>query len=121
VDGSTIPLGKPFQYTENNWVLCGWDENRVPPGKHTVTVNVKSSGQAFLFDQFRYVPSTTVDGTIFMDFRDSKIQYGDGWAMLGTVARMAPNGGAVMTIPFYGEAATILEFTPEMSLIIFDI
>lgn len=77
----------------------------VSSGRHTVTVTAKSNGQAFLFDYFIYTPSpgaNVQNAEILVPFTSPDIKYGSGWAKLGTDATMAPDGGAVMTFPFYG-------------------
>ncbi|KAF9485593.1 hypothetical protein BDN70DRAFT_871263 [Pholiota conissans] len=103
VDGTTLPLPSSFAYMENNWILCTW--SNIGAGKHTLTVTVTSSSQAFLFDKFQYIPSSTADVTnadLLLDQNDAALQYGSGWQNLGTIAKMAPAGGAVVTLPFYG-------------------
>ena len=104
VDGTAIPLGNPFAYVENNWVLCQW--SNIAAGQHTLKVTATSSKQAFLFDQFQYVPSHSADiknANIMIDCTDAAINYDSGWKNLGgDLARMAPAGGAVMSFPFYG-------------------
>ncbi|KAF8957095.1 hypothetical protein BDZ97DRAFT_1924836 [Flammula alnicola] len=113
VDGTNIPLPTPFPYVENNWVLCEW--STISAGQHTVTVTAQSSGQAFLFDQFQYVPSPTAaisNSAIVVGFQDAALQYGSGWQNLGTVGEMAVNGGAVVTFPFYGTGISWYATTP---------
>lgn len=104
VDGATIPLSSPFPYVENNWVLCQW--TNITAGQHTLKVTATSTTQAFLFDQFQYVPSTNADITganIVIACTDTAINYDSGWQSLGgSLARMAPAAGAVMSFTFYG-------------------
>ncbi|KAF5316553.1 hypothetical protein D9619_006745 [Psilocybe cf. subviscida] len=106
VDGNPIPLKNPFPFTENNWVLCSWDSSIVPFGQHTLTVNVKSAGRAFLFDYFTYIPSPNANvnnAGISLACTDSALQYGAGWKLYGdNLGRMAPAGGAPVSLSFYG-------------------
>ncbi|KAF5316551.1 hypothetical protein D9619_006747 [Psilocybe cf. subviscida] len=106
VDGKSILLQDPFAFTENNWPLCSWNSSIVPFGQHTLTVNVKSNGRAFLFDYFTYVPSPNADvnnAGIRLACTDSALQYGAGWEVYGgDLGRMAPVGGAPMALSFYG-------------------
>jgi len=112
VDGATIPLSKPFAYVENNWVLCSW--TNIADGQHTLKVTATSSTQAFLFDQFQYVPSPNADITgvnIVIANTDTAIDYDSGWKTLGgTLSMMAPAAGAVMSFSFYGEFALFFFF-----------
>ncbi|KAF9563615.1 hypothetical protein CPC08DRAFT_760785 [Agrocybe pediades] len=105
IDGNTIPLGKPFQFTENNWTLCSWSADQVSPGKHTLTVTSTSSGQTLLLDYIQYTPSPGVsvsNSFIRIDDTDSAIQYGSGWQSINGLGRIAANGGSTMTLSFYG-------------------
>lgn len=105
VDGRVIPQEKPFPYFENNWDLCKWTANDVSDGQHRVEVNVRSNGQAFLFDRFQYVasPSANIQNSVVsVHYNDPAVTYGSGWGNLGDIGRMAPDGGATMTFKFYG-------------------
>ncbi|PPQ68395.1 hypothetical protein CVT25_007933, partial [Psilocybe cyanescens] len=113
VDNTIITLKTPFPYTENN---CKWDENTIPAGRHTVTVTAKSSGRAFLFDFFQYIPSpgaNVQNAEIYVPFDSPDIKYRSGWKSLGRDAIMAPNGGAVLTFPFYGTGITWVGTIPR--------
>ncbi|CAA7265192.1 unnamed protein product [Cyclocybe aegerita] len=113
VDGTKIPTGDPFQYTENNWVLCSW--NNVADGRHTVRVVARSQGRNFLFDRFEYVPSSSTNiqnAVISASFSDSALQYSSGWGTLGNIARHAPAAGATLTIPFYGTGVKWVGYIP---------
>jgi hypothetical protein len=110
VDGATIPLSSPFAYVENNWVLCSW--TNIADGQHTLKVTATSSTQAFLFDQFQYVPSPNADITganIVIANTDAAINYDSGWKTLGgALSMMAPDAGAVMSFSFYGESTRFI-------------
>lgn len=114
VDGATIPLSSPFAYVENNWVLCSW--TNIADGQHTLKVTATSSTQAFLFDQFQYVPSPNVDITganIVIANTDTAINYDSGWQTLGgALSMMAPAAGAVMSFSFYGTGITWFGYIP---------
>ncbi|KIM44373.1 hypothetical protein M413DRAFT_442367 [Hebeloma cylindrosporum] len=114
VDGATIPLSAPFAYVENNWVLCSW--TNIAAGQHTLKVTATSTSQAFLFDQFQYVPSPNADITganIVISNTDSAINYDSGWKTLGgALSMMAPAAGAVMSLSFYGTGITWFGYIP---------
>ncbi|KAF9042903.1 hypothetical protein BJ165DRAFT_1529056 [Panaeolus papilionaceus] len=115
VDGRVIPQEKPFPYFENNWDLCKWTANDVSDGQHRVEVNVRSNGQAFLFDRFQYVasPSANIQNSVVsVHYNDPAVTYGSGWGNLGDIGRMAPDGGATMTFKFYGTGVSWIGTTP---------
>ncbi|KAF8159321.1 hypothetical protein B0H34DRAFT_399017 [Crassisporium funariophilum] len=114
IDGVNVPISSIFPYTENQWTFCSWDS--IQAGSHTITVRVKSKGQAFLFDRFSYLPTPGVNvqnADISVSFTDSALDYGSGWGGLGTIARMAPAAGAVVNFPFYGTGITWMGVTPK--------
>ncbi|KAF8159322.1 hypothetical protein B0H34DRAFT_796584 [Crassisporium funariophilum] len=103
IDGVNIPIAPIFPYVENQWTLCAW--NTIPAGRHTITVKVKSNGQAFMFDRLLYHPSPGVNvqnADIGVSYKDSALDFSSGWSGLQTIAIAAPAAGAFVNFPFYG-------------------
>jgi hypothetical protein len=106
IDKISIGATQPFQYPENNWLLC--EQQLLVDGQHLVTVNVSQATQAgrtFWFDDIVYTPSSNVpsDGAYtLVDNVDPAIAYGDGWLNLGNVANFTSQTGAGFVFNFTG-------------------
>jgi hypothetical protein len=104
VDNISIGATAPFQYDENNWLLC--EQANLIDGSHEITVNVTSTtGQPFWFDYVQYAPSASVSeqtAYVIVDHLDPAIQYGNGWAALGGTANMTSTQGSVLQFNFTG-------------------
>lgn len=84
VDGISIEPTTPFQFPENNWILC--TNNSLVDGPHVLTVNATvTNSQIFWLDRIQYVPSLSVplDGkSILVNNLDPQLlqyAYGPGW------------------------------------------
>ena len=120
IDGNTIPLKNPFQYTENNWTLCEWSSDQVSAGKHTLTVTSKSSGRALLFDYIVYTPTAGLgisNAFIKIPENDSAIQYGSGWQSITGLGRIAADGGSTAIVSFYGTCFVFPMFTLFLTIV----
>jgi hypothetical protein len=106
LDKISIGATPPFQYPENNWLLC--EQLQLVDGPHVVTVNVTqatASGRTFWFDDATYTPSSNVSkdrAYILVDNVDSDIVYGDGWGPLGATANFTTRTGTEMRFNFTG-------------------
>ncbi|KIJ44148.1 hypothetical protein M422DRAFT_30652 [Sphaerobolus stellatus SS14] len=113
IDNIKLPDQAPFQFFENNWVLCSQD--KLVDGPHELTVNVSTTGQHFYFDYIEYLPSSTVSlssKTLNVDHLDPAIQYGAGWQDLGSTANMTSVAGTELTFEFIGTSLSWLGFIP---------
>ncbi|KAG6812612.1 hypothetical protein H0H92_001831 [Tricholoma furcatifolium] len=95
VDNVSIGSTAPFQYPENNWVLCG--PSSFSDGQHTLTLKVSTSGNTFWFDYITYVPSPSVSlqsSVIMVQNTDPDVIYGSGWGALGGTANETSTVGS---------------------------
>ncbi|KIJ32452.1 hypothetical protein M422DRAFT_184512, partial [Sphaerobolus stellatus SS14] len=117
IDNIKMPDRDPFQFFENNWLLCTQDN--LVDGPHELTVNVSTTGQQFYFDYIGYFPSSTVSlssKTLNVDHLDPAIQYGAGWQALGSTADMTSVAGTELTFEFIGTSLSWLGLTtPDFS------
>ena len=107
IDNQSIGVMNPFQFVENNWVLCSTKNLTNSP--HTLTVNVNSKGQSFFFDYLQYDPSNQDDalaGALVQVPRDDPaIKYdADRWEPLGDIATLTRVRGSSMTFDFIGRS-----------------
>ena len=106
VDNVSIGSTQPFQYPENNWLLC--QQLQLADGPHVVTVNVTqatAAGRTFWFDDATYTPSPNLSkdqAYVLVDNLDPDIVYGAGWAPLGTTANFTTQAGTEMSFNFTG-------------------
>lgn len=106
VDDVSIGSMNPFQFVENNWVLCSVDG--LPDKSHVLTVNASSHGQTFWFDYLRYVPSANVpldNALVFVDHKDSELQYDSNWQALGSIGNMTDIRGSKVSLSFKGKTS----------------
>jgi hypothetical protein len=104
IDGVSIGSTSPFQYAENNWVLCTWNNNGTS-GSHVLTVNATSNGHPFYFDWLQYEPpqsASVENAVVFLDHMDAAIQYDSSWQALGGSANMTTNQGSIVMLDFIG-------------------
>jgi hypothetical protein len=106
VDKISIGSTPPFQYPENNWLLC--EDLQLVDGPHVVTVNVTQAtvaGRTFWFDDATYTPSPNLSkdqAYVLVDNTDPDIIYGDGWGPLGATANLTTQTGTEMKFNFTG-------------------
>jgi len=106
VDKISIGATQPFEFAENNWLLC--EQEQLVDGPHVVTVNVTqdtAAGRTFWFDNINYTPSLSVpkDGAyILIDNFDPDLFYGDGWGPLGGFANLTTTTSAELRFNFTG-------------------
>ena len=102
LDGRTVKRANPFQYVENNWVFCAFDN--LSGGEHTIGLNVKPKGRNFWFDYIEYRPTGTVDNEVVVAGRDdADLSYSTGWAALANVGHNTMIRGSTATFRFIGE------------------
>lgn len=115
LDGQEVARERPATTRQNAQAFCKFYE--LPPGRHTVRVDVTSNGQPFLFDMIQYRPTVSTDGVGFVSRFDPDMRYSDaGWQRLGDVARMATVGGSYIDYWFIGTEfyANIIEISTSM-------
>lgn len=104
IDGASIGATAPFQYPENNWLLCSADN--LTSTHHTLTVTASSKGRYFYFDYLQYVPSVPSDlsfSMVFVPPSDPNIEYDSSWTELGSVASVTRVNGSSAKFHFTGE------------------
>ena len=104
VDGNAIAPEPFFQFPENNWRFCYF--NNLTSGKHTVAVSVSSNGHSFYFDRLSYRPArdskSIVNDSIIVDFEDADLSYDSSWSPFSEISMMTKQNGATLTFPFVG-------------------
>ncbi|KAG6873170.1 hypothetical protein C0995_002019 [Termitomyces sp. Mi166 len=113
VDQISIGATKPFQFPENNWVLC--EEETITDGVHVITINVTSTGNTFWFDYITYTPSPSTSyetAVLLVQNTDSAMIYGAGWGALGGTANMTTKVGSEAIFSFVGTSLTWVGFIP---------
>lgn len=108
IDEINIHRTKPFNFTENNWLLCSYEG--LTDGPHNLTVSVTSNGHTFWFDYLQYTPSANVpleDAVILVDYKDPAIRYYSVWVE-NNVSMMTttPGSGAVFNFIGVSEPTT---------------
>jgi hypothetical protein len=116
IDNVSIGATNPFNFVENNWVLCSAEN--LTDTSHVMTVNAKSNGTTFWFDYFQYIPSVDIssstDGELVMiDNMDPDIHFDSSWQSLGNIANMTSTKGANVTFSFIGEISQLTPFHPS--------
>lgn len=112
LDGQEVARERPATTRQNAQAFCKFYE--LPPGRHTVRVDVTSNGQPFLFDMIQYRPTVSTDGVGFVSRFDPDMRYSDaGWQRLGDVARMATVGGSYIDYWFIGTRVTWIGMYPH--------
>lgn len=110
IDGVSIGSTSPFQYAENNWLLCTWNDNG-PAGSHVLTVNAKSTGHNFWFDWLQYEPpqsASVQNAVVYLDHMDAAIKFDSSWQSLGGSANMTTKEGSTVTLDFIGTHPCLL-------------
>ncbi|KAF9447284.1 hypothetical protein P691DRAFT_731767 [Macrolepiota fuliginosa MF-IS2] len=115
VDDVSIGREPPFQFPENNWLLC--DKTGLPDGSHTLRVDVKvvSPDHTFWVDQIRYVPSPTLpldNKVILLDNTDPAIKLDSQWSALGGTANMTTHTNSIALVDFIGTSVSWVAFIP---------
>ncbi|KAG6826442.1 hypothetical protein H0H92_015769 [Tricholoma furcatifolium] len=114
VDNVSIGSTAPFQYPENNWVLCG--SSSFSDGQHTLTLKVSTSGNTFWFDYITYVPSPSVSlqsAVIMVQNTDPDVIYGSGWGALAGFANETSTVGSQVKFNFIGTGFAWYGFIPN--------
>jgi hypothetical protein len=92
----------------NQWPFCRFSS--LIPGQHTIELVVRTKGNAFWFDEIKYVPTDVVSGeTIEVGQEDQDIRYGSYWQSYREVA-YTQTGGSRVTISFSGERCAFLSW-----------
>ncbi|KAJ7082031.1 hypothetical protein B0H15DRAFT_912536 [Mycena belliarum] len=109
IDGKEISYkDNTFQYAENNYDLC---HGTVPPGSHTLTVQVHSKKQPFYLDSVTYTPGGDVvpaAAVVLYTHLDTAIRYSPkaNWTdVSGQHVTQLTN--AVVDLSFHGTSATL--------------
>lgn len=113
IDNVSIGATNPFNFVENNWILCSAEN--LADASHVVTVNVKSLGRPFWFDYFQYVPSANVSTErelVMVQNMDPDIHFDSSWQPLGPNANMTVTKGGSVTFNFTGETSRPTPFHP---------
>jgi hypothetical protein len=106
IDNISIGATNPFNFVENNWILCSAEN--LPDTSHVVTVNVKSHGHTFWFDYFRYTPSANVSAEgelVLVQNFDPDIHFDSSWQPLSPNANMTVTKGGSVAFNFTGETS----------------
>ncbi|KAF6761804.1 hypothetical protein DFP72DRAFT_1165487 [Ephemerocybe angulata] len=112
LNGAETQKEAAFEYTENNWSFCKFYD--LPAGKHTVRIDITTSGQPFLFDQIQYKPTVSVnDAVAFITRYDADLVYDSSWQGLGDVGRMTTVQGSKATFSFIGNRLTWVAMYPH--------
>lgn len=114
IDGVSIGSTSPFQYAENNWALCTWNNNGAS-GSHVLTVNATSNGHPFYFDWLQYEPpqsASVQNAVVYLDHLDAAIKYDSSWQALGGTANMTTVAGSNVTLDFIGTQLSWYGFIP---------
>jgi hypothetical protein len=113
LDNVSIGSKSPYNFPENNWVLCQADS--LSDSLHNITLRATVRNQnTFWFDRIVYSPSSSVDldsSLIMVDKGDSAVTYGPGWQDMsvgGTVGKMTLQQGANATVDFSGEYLALM-------------
>ncbi|TEB33267.1 hypothetical protein FA13DRAFT_1627518 [Coprinellus micaceus] len=111
LDGRVVKRANPFQYVENNWVFCAFDN--LPGGEHTIGLNAKPKGRNFWFDYIEYRPTGTVDNEVVVAGRDdADLSYSTGWAALANVGHNTMIRGSTATFRFIGTGIGLYAMFP---------
>ncbi|KAF7303441.1 hypothetical protein MIND_00572900 [Mycena indigotica] len=114
VDGALIPTGDAtFPYFENNWGLC--QQDRLPPGQHTLTVTVHTKGRPFYIDSITYMPDekgADVDGAV-LEYRntDASVSFGTGW-QAWSGQNVTTTNAAQVALNFRGTEVVLMGYIP---------
>ncbi|KAG6844440.1 hypothetical protein H0H87_006981, partial [Tephrocybe sp. NHM501043] len=113
VDNISIGATDPFEFPENNWVLC--QQSTLNDGPHEVTVNVTTTGTTFWLDYITYTPSASAlyqESVLRVENSDTALLYGAGWGSLGGTANQTTAKGAQAKYDFVGTSVTWVGFIP---------
>ncbi|KAF8159353.1 hypothetical protein B0H34DRAFT_767602 [Crassisporium funariophilum] len=123
IDNVSIGSTNPFQFSENNWVLCS--KQNLTDESHVLTVNVNSKGRNFWFDSIHFNPSDSVpsdNALLSIENNDPSIRYDSSWEALGETATMTRTKDAKVSYDFtgvslawYGLIPTELSGTPSLA------
>ncbi|EDR06598.1 uncharacterized protein LACBIDRAFT_294669 [Laccaria bicolor S238N-H82] len=115
IDGVSIGSTSPFQYAENNWALCTWNNNGAS-GSHVLTVNATSNGHPFYFDWLQYEPpqsASVQNAVVYLGNLDAAIKYDSSWQSRGNTANMTTKGESKVTVDFIGTQLSWYGFIPS--------
>lgn len=99
--GQVVAKQSYFQYVENNWVFCSFQD--LTAGQYTIGLKVKTKGRTFWFDQIQYRPTGVVQNEVVATTRDdADLSYSKGWAALANVGYNTLVGGSTATFRFIG-------------------
>lgn len=105
VDGISIGAAKPFQFQENNWLLC--EQGVLSDGPHEITVNVTTiKGNTFWFDYLRFTPSPSAPfypAVLRVENQDPGILFDSNWKALGGSANVTTVAGSQASFNFTGK------------------
>lgn len=115
IDNISIGSTPPFQFAENNWVLC--EEPSLLDTRHVLSVNVTTMGNTFWLDQLQYTPSRNAvppNGTqvVMVSHTDPGVKFGGGWTSLGDTANCTTKLNSKLKFNFTGTSLTWLGFVP---------
>ncbi|KAG6907066.1 hypothetical protein DXG01_010712 [Tephrocybe rancida] len=113
VDKISIGSTTPFQYAENNWVLC--NQATLNDGPHEMTINVTTTGNTFWLDYITYTPSAAASyekAVLRVENSDPAILLGAGWGSLGGTANQTTAKGSQAKFDFVGTSLTWVGFIP---------
>ncbi|KDR80873.1 hypothetical protein GALMADRAFT_115932 [Galerina marginata CBS 339.88] len=113
IDGVQIPID-PFQFFENNWVLCNADN--LSNSSHVLTVNASAHKRTFWLDYLKYTPSDSDDfndALVFVPHTDAEISYDHHWEPLGAMATVTNLKDSTATFSFIGVSATWYGIVPS--------
>ncbi|KAG6835605.1 hypothetical protein H0H93_016578 [Arthromyces matolae] len=113
IDQTSIGATTPFQYEENNWVLCS--QPTINDGPHELTVKITSAGATFWFDYLAFTPSPGAsypEAVLKVQDGDSAINYGSGWGAIAGFAQATSAVGSQMKFDFVGTSLTWVGYIP---------
>lgn len=103
VDKISIGAAKPFEFRENNWLLC--EQKELNDGLHEITLNVTTTGNTFWFDSLQFTPSSSASyesAVLLVDNQDPAIKYDSKWGALGGTANFTQASGSEVKFNFTG-------------------
>ncbi|KAF9458804.1 hypothetical protein BDZ94DRAFT_1123479, partial [Collybia nuda] len=113
VDKISIGATKPFEFPENNWLLC--EQNGLIDGSHEIVVNVNTINHTFWFDKIQYTPSPSTSletAVVLVDNHDPGISFDSSWRALGGTANMTQVKGSTASFLFTGTSVSWIGFIP---------
>ncbi|KIM39686.1 hypothetical protein M413DRAFT_447143 [Hebeloma cylindrosporum] len=114
IDNTSIGATNPYNFAENNWLLCSAEN--LADTSHVITVNVKSRGRTFWFDYFQYLPSPNISTEgefVLVQNLDPDIHFDSSWQPLGPNANMTVTKGGSVTFKFMGVGLSFYGLIPR--------